>query len=702
MNEKLNTLKNTLLKIAAASMPAAGTLITYLASNNPNLAATAGTALSAVGGLLMSNAAQQIPDAAKAVLANRKIRKKDPEKLNHDVVRVARYATIAALKDTEIFYKNHENYKEFAKLIDELCVELKKDNERWIEVDDQDTQIDTADIINYDRESDSDLKFNNLIEKELSEIDEVLNDKEFFVQFEKYFHIRFGECLKNPEYRPALIAYEREMQKMILSAVEELQENIKDVKINLDSQNINRIIKESIAKIPAVAANTEMQEEIKQELQELREYFKSKTLKIKALRGDKLIGEDSKEYPTNLAGFKEETKNYSYFEYNDFPQSIDDLGEEDFAYFTKDILVNHILIPNLLNAIKDSCINQDYEGIYERIKDQEDKYIKNDTLWSDCTTFIRQTFFGIITPYIDKLLSPKESQETEQIKSYIKECREIIKITIDLSVSVLLTCLLEENINLKKEDKDEILKYFKTESKKILVKIDFAHRLMTILAESNTEKQSVLLQELLKLKNDFSKNGYIYVLCDELEKLITYTLGDVNLFDNYRAEKIVTEFLEYFAFLCNYTIISTQGIEYHNMKKSLPKYIQHYYPTEISQEKKEATADTFTHAVYLQNRDNDEMLNLFPFVIDRNALNNNNTKTNIAFFNYHNTYVKDKCLVEYDILNFKPEESKENLGKLQKKEIDSKTNQYAKENIEQYNINCLLESFESIKKTLTE
>jgi hypothetical protein len=268
-----------------------------------------------------------------------------------------------------------------------------------------------------------------------------------------------------------------------------------------------------------------------------------------------------------------------------------------------------------------------------------------------------------------------------------------------------LSYLLEENIHIKDGDKLKIKEYFETESKSTEQQIAFACRFMSIL--SLPEKiDSNLLQELLNLKDSFSENGVLSILWKEIDKLYQYR--DINRFDNYRAEKILTEFLGYFAFLSNYNLTSIQGIEYHNIKECKPKFIQHYSSIDFSQSGKinhKATDNvSFTHAVFLQNRTDEELrLNLFPFVIDRNALKNER-KTAIAFFNYQNIYA-DNPYLEYDILGFQPDKNqsdKNDLRQLKYEEITDAENKYSESNIEKHNINCVLESFEKIKAVLTE
>jgi hypothetical protein len=526
-------------------------------------------------------------------------------------------------------------------------------------------------------------------------------DQYFKDNFTKYYQLYFGELLKKTEYNKALIAYQRQVQGLMFDAIKQ-NSSIPDDDI------LRQRINELTGRQDLINAIDQSLQNISVRLDEIKsiieEYIKSNTLEIEALRGDILTGTEGKEFSTDLGTFKEKTKDYLFFRYKGYSHFIDDLTEEDFNYFTGKIKVNHILISSLLNAIKNTCAKRDSKGIYGRIEHNEN-WIINDSILRDVHDFIKQNFLGIITPYINSLFAIEKNEDRQlneqtQIESYIYVCRTIIKTVIDLSVNVLLAYLLEENIHIKDGDKLKIKEYFETESKSTEQQIAFACRFLSIL--SLPEKiDSNLLQELLNLKDYFSENGVLSILWKEIDKLYRYR--DINRFDNYRAEKILTEFLGYFAFLSNYNLTSIQGIEYHNIKECKPKFIQHYSSIDFSQSGKinhKATDNvTFTHAVFLQNRtDEEQRLNLFPFVIDRNALKNER-KTAIAFFNYQNIYA-DNPYLEYDILGFQAD--KNNPGLLKYEEITDAENKYSESNIEKHNINCVLESFEKIKAILTE
>jgi hypothetical protein len=708
MNEKLNTYKN--FAIAGLSFAAGSVARIWLGDK-------IGKGTEALVNLLIgisgSATATEIDRIKIDFMKLWVFRGKNPDAFNHDVLRLSETALNLSITEGigRPYKKKLEDQditltSELKKEIDTEINKLQEASKSW--------KFSDSDAIKY-----VDFKGNYsnnpleilISEVELPEICKSLPFNDYFKDnFPKVYQIYFGELLKKPEYNKALIAYQRQVQGLMMEAIEAIKQKeagLTAEQIEKISEKINNLASGDITKAIDDVNKSLLDITVRlDEIQDIiKQYFKSKTLKIEELRGKKLKYAEG-EVSANLKEFREQTQDFLFFKYRGFSHSIDDLTEEDFDYFTKQIKVNHILIPNLLNAIKDTCIQWDETtGIYNRIK--KENWLKNDNLLKDCRYFITQNLLGIIEHNLNSLfrtgiLIDENASEQKNIKEYIVQCEKIMRIFVDVSVAVLLTRLCEDDMDISDKDKTEInAYYFENEGKTIETQRNFAYRLMNIFALSGKKADSIVLQELLKLKESFGENGILSVSCKEIEKLRTY--GDVNPFDNYRAEKILTEFLRYFAFLTNYNMISIRKIEYHNIKKCEPKYIQHCSSVGFSPDGKinnQATADTFTHAVFLQNRTGENMsLNLYPFVIDSNVLKKNGNIHSIAFFNYQNIYANSNYL-DYTILNFE-DSNNPDYNRFRLHEFSDKDDRYSEINIEKHNTNCLLESFGKIKKILT-
>jgi hypothetical protein len=299
------------------------------------------------------------------------------------------------------------------------------------------------------------------------------------------------------------------------------------------------------------------------------------------------------------------------------------------------------------------------------------------------------------------------SDKDNNAKEYIKRCHLIVKKIIDLSVFTLLIRLWEDKrtgkIALSDKDKTEIEKYFQRGSVVIdKTCLTFLHRLMNLYSTVKIEKSTPFLPELLTLTDSFNENGKLYSLCLELDKLTT--ISDLNRFDFYRSEKILTEFLEMFHFLVNYKMISMNEIEYRFIINCEQTYL-HRYKTIGNQgqndeiQSGDLSGSGFTHAILLYKGNNfqDSSINLYPFVIDYNALLEDNSNSKLAELAFlYSSGRNDKLSYEYVASKDKIENQYFNLIQ---KDISS-PNVYSKENIEAHNFNCVLKTFKEIKNCI--
>jgi len=713
MNEKLTTCKN--FAIAGLSFLVGSIAKKWLGQTIGDDASEALKNL--LIGISGSATATEVDRVKIDFITQWELRRKNPVALNHDVLKLSQ--TVLNLSITEGIGKPYKKELENQGI---LTSELKKeiDNEiNKLEAISESWKFSDSDAIKY-----VDFKGNYtsnsleilILKVELPKICESLSFNDYFkTNFPKVYQIYFGELLKKPEYNKALIAYQRQVQNLMMEEIRQKGKELSSADIDVISEKINKLSCEDITK--AMDGVNKSLQDITIRLDDIqnsiKQYFESKTLVIEALRGDGLKVKGRNEpIAATLDVFKQETTDYEFFEYKGYSHFIDELQEEDFNYFAKNIKVNHILISSLLNSIETGCRQWDnVKYIYDRVKEENDWIRKDHTLLLDCRDFIRQNLSRVITSRIDSLYGKGEDIDRninlqESIKDYIEQSCQIVKILVDLSIAICLTCLWEDNVCITADDKERIAKYLKRETS-LEEKSVFLYQLMNVFSLSTINCPVYLLPELLSLKEDFNHNGKLSKLCKELNKL--KNTPDVNQFDCYRAEKILTEFFDDFKFLADCSMVSVKGVEYHNIKQCEPKYIQYCSAFPENVNSKISDKATFSHAVMLVNRTDDEQfLNLHPFVVDRSALKNKKESPfTIAFFNFYNSFGK---YLNYDVLgyvqnsmnnaNSDPKELNP-FNEFKYKEIPDKDNRYSEKNIEQHNINCLLESFEKIKAILT-
>ena len=635
MNEKLNTIIN---KFGMPALAVAGTAVTALAtgSNSVGIAALPLT----IATNLLSN---KLTGLTEFELVNR-LKNVTPEDLNHDIFRVSKSAVKLALKATIDEYDiDKDTRKKLKKKVDEICKQLEDKGVL--------NGITVKDIIDYENNlSENALKWSNTFSDELKEANVIFKDTDFDKIFQSYFHLYFGEYLKQD--RPAYIAYEREMQKMIFNAVNEL-------KVSLDSQNINNTIRESIAQyiqeIPTMAVNSEIQEEIKQEFQELKKYFESKEIIIiTKINADKVHFEGYPPIDKNYEQIQNFLDGKYQFKYNGNTYYVDELNQETFDYLAGKIKYNQLFTKRIIESIKSDC-EQQYPEFYNRIK-------KKGSLW-DTTSLceegqekISENFAGIIGVQLYELFGIGKEQSTEKNIKYIKKCRYIVKRTLDLIIFAFLSQLWDdlcsEKINLS--DGDSLSDYFPIKEKHITL----LRNLIRIYSEQKTDDTVLLIPDILRIADQFNENGELYIAYSQLEKL-----GDnPTILDCYFAEKHLTAFFEYFSFLVSYKLVSMKKIECFNIKNIGTDYLHHHDNLGLGDDKKateekiqkrnyhiccEKVNSMFTYALLLYKGDDyTQNINLFPFVIDINALNFEPI-SRIAFFRKS---ILDKPRLQYAYL----------------------------------------------------
>jgi hypothetical protein len=235
----------------------------------------------------------------------------------------------------------------------------------------------------------------------------------------------------------------------------------------------------------------------------------------------------------------------------------------------------------------------------------------------------------------------------------------------------------------------------------MMERIALLQRLTDIYRERKASDNILFIADILKVADQFNEDGELYEACTELEKLGK----SPTILDCYFAEKYLTVFFENFRFLVNYKIASMKKIEYFNIKNINVGYLHHYvnagYKSKEEEKRNfdnchETINSLFTNAVLLyKGTDYTTNINLFPFVIDYNALTlEKNSK--IAFFLQEGFNENE---IEYAFLDTDETFELEYKGIVQQK---GGTNVVflTDEDMKVYNIDCVFDTFRIIQKKL--
>ena len=655
-----------------------------------------------------------------------------PNELNHHIKKLFVKSINEALHNISfLFSKTNANEEEKNQARD-LIKQLQKNLPDML-LNNNQIKLDEAQVKYFLYEKNKEHEICHLIENQLDEFFEKQKDKFNINTFKSFFaenlpgqiKLCFGEGLKDPVNRNAWIAFQRmlieEMRddiKQIADTQQSIKDDLSDLKFEKSGfseeqmTEIHKLIHllndkkaveaKFISEINQILESTEnkaneiirITTKTQLTIDELKRVFRSKEIIIRDIKSNTLIIEipphEIKEIGKSYEEFKKIIDDKYFYMYNGRTSPIDELTEESFDYLTEKIKVNHILLQRLCLLMKES--HPDLQRLHKMGIDNGQQ---NPDFFNRCRAIITNKLLGIIIPDIWSLYEMNKDTE-EYRREYVGKCFLIVKRLIDLSVFCCLSYIYE-NITIVDNNIKELIadvlgiKFLEHE-------IELLYKLLNI----QYSNEFRLLNELQSLKDYFDYTGKLSILCRELQNLTKNK--NLNLFDCYRAEKVLTEFLTDFAFFTNYNMISAKMVEYHHMKESSSVYIQFRKAIGFSQEKTNnivVSEDTFTHAVLLVDKQNtNRYINLYPFVIDRNALKQNAKQkiSLIAFFSFFSN-----PNLGYEILQYEPdkETTERDDSILTYKSIPENEDKYSDDNIENYNINCVLNSFKRIRARLT-
>jgi len=239
------------------------------------------------------------------------------------------------------------------------------------------------------------------------------------------------------------------------------------------------------------------------------------------------------------------------------------------------------------------------------------------------------SFVGVLGIQLRKLIAiGKEEFSADKPGKYIANCQLTCKRALQLLCFALLSKLWDY-----KKDTDFTLtsiqatvcgNFFDDEFEPdINGFIDLLKNLVAIYSENDL---ALPIAEITEFKSSLNSDTGFITACSQLQALdvtnVSFTYNDC-----IHAEENLATILEALKFLANYKMISVKSIGYFEMRNSLPHYLCCYtalgidIKANINQDKINYTeVPVNTDAVLLYKGNYQQNLNLFPFVIDVNAL----------------------------------------------------------------------------------
>ncbi len=242
------------------------------------------------------------------------------------------------------------------------------------------------------------------------------------------------------------------------------------------------------------------------------------------------------------------------------------------------------------------------------------------------------SFVGVLGIQLRKLMAiGKEEISENKIRKYLENCQLTSKRALQILCFALISKLWDykkdNNYTLSPGQTTTVINFFDDEFE--LDINGFINLLKTLIDVFTGNNLEFPIAELNEFKAILDAQSQFVIACTQMQaidKLLdksSFTIADCT-----DAENNLTTVLEALKFLANYKMVSIKSIGYLEMRNSKPHYLYNYTAlgidiksNNINQERiSYAEAPINTDAVLLYKGSYQQNLNLFPFIIDINAL----------------------------------------------------------------------------------
>lgn len=296
-------------------------------------------------------------------------------------------------------------------------------------------------------------------------------------------------------------------------------------------------------------------------------------------------------------------------------------------------------VKNIFNVILTRRLMEAIQAYSPRAKKfLENATIKKATNWEAQIRFsdpakeiIAFSFVGVLGIQLRKLMAiGKEEMSENKIRKYLENCQLTSKRALQLLCFALISKLWDHkkvrNYSLSPEQTITCTNFFEDDFE--LDINGFANLLKTLIEVFADNNLDFPILELNEFKLAFDTQSDFVIACAQLQAIEDKLLDkSFTIADCVDAESNLTTVLETLKFLANYKMVSIKSIGYFEMRNSKPHYLHNYTAlgidskSNINQERVNyAEVPINTDAVLLYKGNYQQNLNLFPFIIDVNAL----------------------------------------------------------------------------------
>jgi hypothetical protein len=393
-------------------------------------------------------------------------------------------------------------------------------------------------------------------------------------------------------------------------------------------------------------------------------------------------------------------------QYADKIYNIKHIDEANFGFLTGKKAFNEALTKSLLEVMQTECVPA--QKFMERVK-AIPHWESQLRISNKAKEIIAYSFVGILGIQLSKLMAigKEDFSESKQTK-YIGKCLHIASYALGLLNFTLLSALWDR----QHKDPVEI-----NEASLLLIEKRFEHTFEHSLPERfqllvslyqlfSEHKIPWPLEEFATLAPQMQADSELANHCNTLAEINDrLDKAQYSLLDCYEAEQQLAHLLGHLVFLVKYEMASIKKIGYRQLRNDKPHYLHRYAAlgidskANVDAEKLHYTSDaTFTDAVLLfKGDDYQESINLFPFVIDYNALTFEQG-AKICFFNARHLedqsleylFLEDRSIIHLEASGLQYDESDYN-----ELMIDNKKHQ-------SLNLDDVVAAFAEAKKTILQ
>lgn len=320
-------------------------------------------------------------------------------------------------------------------------------------------------------------------------------------------------------------------------------------------------------------------------------------------------------------------------QYADKIYNIEHINEANFGLMTGKKAFNEWFIKQMIEAI--AVYSPDAQKVLQYVKGNNiADWEKQERFSNRAKGILAYSFVGTIGIQINKLMAignDKASNFEDKQRNYIEKSIYIAKRTLDLINFTFLSKFWDtykkQSIVLNENQKKVLQAFLNT-----IFEFDFfqQHQLLSVFFEIFEEHKIALpFTEMQNFKAILDKKHSFYQTCEKLQELNgILDKEEYNLLHCSEVERALVDLLSLFGFLVNYKMVSIKQIGYKHIRNTQPNYVHKYLALGIDN-KANQDAEKFnyteqgvpTEAVLIYKGEHyEESINLFPFVIDYNAL----------------------------------------------------------------------------------